>query len=282
LYYILPETTEDMENKKDIWTSIKEELDLYNRLNLHEVVDHDKFYLYSIIAHSTAIEGSTLTELDTKLLLDEGITAGGKPLVYQLMNKDLKDAYDFAQEKAKNKTSITPGFLKELNEQVMKSTGSVMNNALGSFDSSKGDFRLCSVTAGPGGDSYMDFRKVPGYVDKLCEELNKRLEQVKTVEEIYNLSFDAHLNLVTIHPWLDGNGRTSRLLMNYIQYYKGVIPTKVNSEEKAAYIKALDRSRKEETNIPFREFMAEQLLKTLQRETRNYKKSQSGGMTFMF
>lgn len=271
-----------MENKKDIWTSIKEELDLYNRLNLHEVVDHDKFYLYSIIAHSTAIEGSTLTELDTKLLLDEGITAGGKPLVYHLMNKDLKDAYDFAQEKAKNKTSITPGFLKELNEQVMKSTGSVMNNALGSFDSSKGDFRLCSVTAGPGGDSYMDFRKVPGYVDKLCEELNKRLEQVKTVEEIYNLSFDAHLNLVTIHPWLDGNGRTSRLLMNYIQYYKGVIPTKVNSEEKAAYIKALDRSRKEETNIPFREFMAEQLLKTLQRETRNYKKSQSGGMTFMF
>ncbi len=199
------------------------------------------------------------------------------------MNKDLKDAYDFAQEKAKNKTPITSDFSKELNAHVMKSTGGVMNNVLGSFNSSKGDFRLCSVTAGTGGgDSYMDFCKMPGYVDQLCEELNKRLEQVTTLEEIYNLSFDAHLNLVTIHPWLDGNGHTSRLLMNYIQYYKDLIPIKVNSEKKAESIKALDRSRKEETKVTFRQFMAEQILKTLQQETCTYKKSQSKGMNFMF
>lgn len=99
-----------MESKRDIWTAIQEETDLYNRLNIHEVVDHDKFYLYSIIAHSTALEGSTLTELDTQLLLDEGITAGGKPLIYHLMNKDLKDAYDFALEKAKKQNIYLPCF----------------------------------------------------------------------------------------------------------------------------------------------------------------------------
>lgn len=179
-------------------------------------------------------------------------------------------------KRQKNKTSISPAFLRELNAHVMRSTGGVMNNVLGSINSAKGDFRLCSVTAGPGGDSYMDFRKVLGYVEQLCKELNQRLEKVETLEDIYNLSFDAHLNLVTIHPWLDGNGRTSRLLMNYIQYYKEVIPTKVNREEKAAYIQALDRLRKEETNLPFRKFMVNELLKTLQQETGNYKKANPG------
>ncbi|MCD8164750.1 MAG: Fic family protein [Bacteroides sp.] len=271
-----------MKSDTEIWKAIKEETDLYNKLGIREVIDHDKFYLYSIIAHSTAIEGSTLTELDTRLLLDEGITAGGKLLIYHLMNKDLKEAYDLAQENAYKKTPLTPGFLKEMNARVMQSTGGVMNTALGGFDSGKGDFRLCSVTAGPGGDSYMNFRKVPEYVERLCEELNKRLEQVERIEDMYNLSFDAHLNLVTIHPWLDGNGRTSRLLMNYIQYYKGLIPTKVNSENRAEYIKALNESRKEETHIPFRKFMAMQLLHSLQEEIRNYKKSQAKGFDFMF
>ncbi len=53
-------------------------------------LDYQKFYLYSIITHSTAIEGSTVTEFENQLLFDEGITAKGKPMVEQLMNLDLK------------------------------------------------------------------------------------------------------------------------------------------------------------------------------------------------
>ena len=66
----------------------------YNHLGIRDQIDYKKFYLYSIITHSTAIEGSTVTEIENQLLFDEGITAKGKPMVEQLMNLDLKQAYE--------------------------------------------------------------------------------------------------------------------------------------------------------------------------------------------
>lgn len=112
----------------------------------------------------------------------------------------------------------------------------------------------------------MDYKKVPDNVNRLCEEINKRLKN-SVLEDIYNLSFDAHFNLVTIHPWVDGNGRTSRLLMNYLQFYHNVAPTKINKEDKSAYINALEKSREMESPMPFREFMAHQHLKTLKKKS---------------
>ena len=270
-------------NKQDkIWQSIEKEIRLYNRLRIDESIDYEKFYLYSIITHSTAIEGSTLTELDTQLLFDEGITAKGKPLVHHLMNEDLRKAYIFALSKAKEKTALTPDFLKELNALVMSSTGSITNVLGGSFDSSKGDFRLCGVTAGYGGKSYMNYLKVPDSISELCNEINKKLKEVKNLKDIYDLSFDAHLNLVTIHPWSDGNGRTSRLLMNYLQSYHELILTKIYKEDRVEYIASLIESREKENSAPFREFMAQQFLKMLTETISNYKKSQNSKMKFLF
>jgi Fic family protein len=270
-----------MDKHTKIGQSIEAELKIFNELKLEDVVDYKKFYLYSIITHSTAIEGSTLTELDTQLLFDEGITAKGKPLADHLMNTDLKQAYDFALLKATEKAPITIAFLQDLNALVMHSTGSLTHVLGGAFDSSKGEFRLCGVTAGLGGEAYMNYLKVPNKLSELCDELTKRLD-VKELHAIYNLSFDAHLNLVTIHPWVDGNGRTARLLMNYIQFYHQLVPVKIYKEDKAEYISALIESRKKEDNTPFRDFMAQQLLKTLKEETTAYKKSQNKGFSFMF
>ena len=67
----------------------------HKELGISDQIDYEKFYLYSIITHSTAIEGSTVTEVEAQLLFDEGITAKGKPLIEQLMNLDLKAAYDY-------------------------------------------------------------------------------------------------------------------------------------------------------------------------------------------
>ncbi len=55
----------------------------------------------------------------------------------------------------------------------------------------------------------------------------------------YRLSFDAHFQLVTIHSWVDGNGRTSSLVMNHLQYEFGLIPSKVVKDDKAEYIQSL-------------------------------------------
>ena len=65
----------------------------YKSLSIQQQLDYDKFYLYSIITHSTAIEGSTVTEIENQLLFDKGISAN-KPMNEQLMNLDLKKAYE--------------------------------------------------------------------------------------------------------------------------------------------------------------------------------------------
>ena len=65
----------------------------YQELGIAQQIDYQKFYLYSIITHSTAIEGSTVTEIENQLLFDEGISAPGRNIQEQLMNLDLKAAY---------------------------------------------------------------------------------------------------------------------------------------------------------------------------------------------
>ncbi|MDR2382564.1 MAG: Fic family protein [Prevotellaceae bacterium] len=259
-----------------IWDEIEQVAETYKRLNIEEAIHYKKFYIYSLIAHSTAIEGSTLTELETKFLLEEGITADSKPLVHHLMNLDLNKAYQFAVEQSKLKTPITPELLIAFNTYVMKSTGSMYNVMGGTFDSAKGEYRKCAVTAGLGGKSYLNYQKIPAEIEMLCTKLNEKMVALNKMDEIYNLSFDAHLNLATIHPWVDGNGRTSRLLMNYVQFSNDMIPTKIYVEDKKQYITSLIESQETSDNTPFRTFMASQLLKTIKEEIIQYQKNQQG------
>lgn len=268
--------------EQDVWQEIEQLYQTFQELGINEAVDYDKYYLYSLITHSTAIEGSTLTELDTQLLFDEGVTAKGKPLVHHLMNEDLKHAYDFAKAESEQLVPITPVFLQRLNAVLMRTTGSVHSVMGGSFDSSKGEFRLCGVTAGVGGQSYMNYIKVPAKVDELCVLLQEKQKITSTFREQYELSFNAHLNLVTIHPWVDGNGRTARLLMNYIQFCYHLFPTKIFKEDREAYILSLRQCQNEETNQTFLSFMAGQLKKSLSLEIERFKASQKKGFCFMF
>lgn len=268
--------------EKDIWQEIEELYQEFQELGISQSVDYEKYYLYSLITHSTAIEGSTLTEMDTQLLFDEGVTAKGKPLIHHLMNEDLKTAYEIAKEESQRGTGITPVFLQKLNAILMRTTGSVHNAMGGSFDSSKGDFRLCGVTAGVGGRSYMNYLKVPAKVEELCSVLQERQKAVATLRAQYELSFNAHLNLVTIHPWVDGNGRTVRLLMNYLQFYYHLFPVKIFKEDRADYILSLQQSQDDETNQPFLKFMTMQLKKSLSLEIERYNTSRQRGFSLMF
>ena len=268
--------------EQSVWQDIEQLYQKFQKLGISEAVDYDKYYLYSLITHSTAIEGSTLTELDTQLLFDEGVTAKGKPLAHHLMNEDLKQAYELAKTESGSLVPITPAFLKRLNAMLMRTTGSVHSVLGGSFDSSKGEFRLCGVTAGVGGHSYMNYLKVPAKVDELCAILQEKQKKMGTFREQYELSFNAHLNLVTIHPWVDGNGRTARLLMNYIQFCYHLFPAKIFKEDREEYILSLRQCQNEETNQPFLDFMARQLKKSLSIEIERFNVSRKKGFSFMF
>ncbi len=238
--------TED--NKKRLLQLLQK----YKELGISEQIDYEKFYLYSIITHSTAIEGSTVTEVEAQLLFDEGITAKGKPMIEQLMNLDLKAAYDYGRVWIKRYEDITVQSLIALSAKVMARTGGEYNSLGGSFDASKGELRKLNVTAGAGGRSYMNWMKVPMKLEAFCKELNERRHSLDPTDivAVYDLSFWAHYELVTIHPWADGNGRTCRLLMNLLQMEYDVLPTKVLKEDKAEYIQALiDTREKENINI---------------------------------
>lgn len=94
-----------------------------------------------------------------------------------------------------------------------------------------------------------------------------------TVDELYNMSFDAHFKLVTIHPWADGNGRMARLLMNWMQFEFGLIPSRILAEDKEEYIKALVATREQEDFAIFRSFMAEALRRQLVADIHAYTES---------
>ena len=232
------------ENKDILLKLLKQ----HKELGISEQIDYDKFYLYSIITHSTAIEGSTVTEVEAQLLFDEGITSSKRTMVEQMMNLDLKVAYEYGMQWIRKHEPITIEWLVTLASKVMARTGSEYHSPGGDFDASKGELRKLNVTAGIGGQSYMSYLKVPMKLQAFCEELNRRRSEIdpSDIAAVYELSFWAHFELVTIHPWADGNGRTCRLLMNLLQMEYGVLPTKVLKEDKAAYIQALIDTREEE------------------------------------
>ena len=244
----------------------------YRDLGIDSQIDYDKFYLYSLITHSTAIEGSTITELENQIMFDHGVSLKGKSIEEQSMNLDLKVAYEKAIELAKQHKPITIDMLISLSALVMKNTGKEYNTALGNFSSARGELRLLNVTAGVGGRSYMNYSKVPAKLAEFCERLNSERAKSSTmsVDELYQLTFDAHYNLVTIHPWADGNGRMARLVMNMLQFEFGLIPTKILKEDKEEYIKALVSTREDDNLGIFRGFMTSMMEQNLQNEIATY------------
>ena len=254
----------------------------YRELGISEQIDYDKFYLYSIIVHSTAIEGSTVTEVEAQLLFDEGITSSKRTMQEQQMNLDLKVAYEYGREWIKQHSPITVDWLILLASKVMARTGCEYSAIGGNFSAAKGELRKLNVSAGIGGKSYMSYLKVPERLAAFCDELNRRRSELRAklasamtslvggrqdvnrrrkainptdVCAIYDLSFWAHYELVTIHPWADGNGRTSRLLMNLLQMEFGVLPSKVLKEDKATYIQSLIDTREKEDITIFLNYM---------------------------
>ena len=217
-------------------------LSRYRALNLQDVLDHERFNEYAIVHHSSSIEGSTLTEVETRLLLEEDITPKGKPLTHSLMVKDHYTALRYVLEAAAIKKAISVDFIQQINALVMKNTGSIY---------------------------------VPPYTTALVTRLDENLNKVQEDEEQLKLSFSAHFDLVSIHPFYDGSGRTSRLLMNYIQAYHGLPLAIVFKEDKADYYVALQETRKQEDMQIFYTFMFGQYRKHLEQEITSYTQAMS-------
>jgi Fic family protein len=239
-------------------------IEKYKALGIADIIDHEKFNNISVVHHSTVLEGSTLTEIETQVLIDEGLTPKGKPLVHSLMVTDHFQALKFVLEQAKKKRSVSIDFIQEINSLALRNTGSTYNTILGLVDATKGEFRKENVIAG---ETYFpNYDKVEGLTKELVDKICGMMKTDILLQDQIKLSFDAHYSLVSIHPFYDGNGRTSRLLMNYIQAYYKLPLAIVHKESKVEYINALIETREKQDLSIFRAFMDKEYSQRLQSE----------------
>lgn len=172
--------------------------------------------------HSNAIEGNTLTLPETKLVLEEGITIGGKSLREHLEATNNAKAFDLIEDIAKKKKKINNVVIQQIHEVV---TSGILEEA--------GKYRTKNVRITGSAKTPPDWSKVT----KLMDDLIKRIAEHKshTVEVAAVL----HHRFVEIHPFIDGNGRVSRLLTNLYLIARGYPPVVLKIEDRGRYYRFL-------------------------------------------
>jgi len=172
--------------------------------------------------NSNAIEGSTLTLQETRLVLVDGVTSGGKLLTHYMDARNHRDAYEFMESVSRETRRIDQVLIQELHEKVMFGV-----------DAYAGRYRDRNVRI-------VGARFTPPNPLKLVRLMDTFVEWLAAtdVHPIEKAAL-AHYHLAEIHPFFDGNGRTARLLMNLILLRSGYPPTILRYSERHRYYSAL-------------------------------------------
>lgn len=178
--------------------------------------------------HSNAIEGSTLTLLETKLILDEGLTIGGKSLREHLEVRNHAEAIDFIEALVEKEAPLNTQTIRQVHRIVLK----------GIDDKNAGRYRTIQVRIAGTDHLPPDPFEVPRLMKDYKNWLFYGEKELRPVE----FAALAHFKLVNIHPFVDGNGRTARLLMNLILMRKGYPPAIIRKEERKSYYHALEEA----------------------------------------
>ena len=193
---------------------------------------------------SNAIEGNTLTQIETNLVIDEGLTIGGKPLRDHLEAIDHFDAIGFVRDLAKRNTPIGEWEVRSLHALVLKRSAPDM---AGRYATS-GRF----VNTDRGRHAFPSPAEIPALMGDFGGWLGMTPAD-------YETAFAAHKRLVDIHPFEDGNGRTARLLMNLILLRCDYPAVSVRPEHRLAYLRALQGAQTVEGDAAFTTLMLERL-----------------------
>lgn len=185
---------------------------------------YEKDFELTFTHNSTAIEGNTLTLMETKVVLEDGISIGGKELreIYEIVNH--KKAYQYV------KKCISEG--KALNENIVKGIHAILteNIMVGGIYRNQ-EVRISGAGHVPpaGNDMYNQIKNF--YTDLVWKKKN-----------LNSIEYAAwtHAEFVCIHPFIDGNGRTSRLLMNYQLMSDGFLPVSIAKGNRLDYYNALE------------------------------------------
>jgi len=215
----------------------KEQLNKLRPLSDAQVKNLKNVYDIQLTYNSNAIEGSTLTYSETKLILNEGITIGGKSMNEHLEAINHQEAISFIEELASISTQeIRLSDIKSMHHLVLK----------GIDNKNAGAYRTQNVGVVKSDGEIHSFTEPL----KIEEEMNKFIEWLhsQTIEEPILLATLVHLKFVSIHPFIDGNGRTARLLMNVVLLQNGYPQAIIKVSIRAEYIQAVETYQQSSDN----------------------------------
>jgi Fic family protein len=195
------------------------------------------------VYHSNAIEGNSLTLAETELVIREGLTVSGKPMKDHLEAVNLNFAINYVEELARKKGPVTERAIKEMHQMILRQID----------DANAGQYRKVSVMIGGS-----DFR--PPEPIKVQERMDEFMRWYATPASEHPVvkAAKTHTWLVEIHPFVDGNGRASRLLMNLHLLMNDYPIAIIRQEERPRYYNALELSHQGDLT-PFVELVIERI-----------------------
>ena len=220
-----------------------------NQTQLHRL---NEYFDVAYTFESNRIEGNTLTLQETKLIAVEGLTIGGKSVIEHLEAINHQEAISFVRDLATNQTSISRRVLLEIHRLILKEVDT----------SHAGIYR--SVPVRISGSEHLPPQ--PYLIEKLMEDFFEFYHyQEKRLHPVI-LAAEMHERLVSIHPFIDGNGRTARLLMNLILLKNGFtrVNIKGDTASRMKYYQCLEKVQIDNDRDPFYELVIKEAIRSLE------------------
>lgn len=211
---------------------LREKLSSLRPLNSGELKRLNEEFAVNNTYNSNAIEGSTLTLRETALILQEGITIAEKPIKEHLEAIGHKDAFEYIIELTDRKAPLSESVIKEIHSLVLMADRE-----------NRGIYRCVPVMILGAEHTPPQPYLVPKLMEQLIIDYNE-LSQTTDVIQAVSLM---HLKFEGIHPFIDGNGRTGRLLLNFELMKKGFLPVNIKFSDRAKYYDCFDDYRKNGT-----------------------------------
>jgi len=232
---------EEIDKKKHV-------LDQKRPLPVHTLRSIREHLIVNWTYHSNAIEGNTLTLSETKVAL-EGITIGGKTIKEHLEVINHKEAILYVEDIVRQQEPLSEWQIKSIHRLILKSID----------DEHAGNYRNENVIISGAKHIPPDYVQVKALMEELIQ--NYDLNWQTSLHAVERSSL-LHIEFVKIHPFIDGNGRTARLLLNFELMKNGYPPIVIEKEDRAEYYTALDLAHTSGDNRPFVSLVTRTLSKT--------------------
>jgi Fic family protein len=215
-------------------------IDSHRPLDAHMLKQIKEYFRIGMAYSSNALEGNSLTETETKIVIEDGITIGGKPVRDHLEALGHSEAYDLLYRLAKNQ-EITEANIKELHRLFYYRID----------EKQAGEYRKQRVII-----TGTDFLPpAPEKIPALMESFIAGLPEARASHHPVEFAAIIHKELVTIHPFIDGNGRAARLLMNLALLQAGYPVTIIPPILRRDYLDTLNKTHKGDDG-PFINFIS--------------------------